>query len=119
MKNNVENLISQNFETEIQNLKLPAFSNLTKGIHLIEKRKPDYKTESDTDFYYFIAKFLNLKIKMYQVLIVFAIVLSTYLYYSDSKIRIANGETKVAPIEITIPANSYTVMACVKETKTI
>lgn len=119
MKNSIEQLITENFESEIQDLELPSFNKLAKGVCLIEKRKTTVNELPGNDFYFFIAKFLNIKIKMYQAIIVFVVVAGVYIYYADAKTNIAKSNTLNKPIEITVPAHSYTVMACVKETKII
>ncbi|MFN7910903.1 MAG: hypothetical protein ACK5QC_03710 [Bacteroidota bacterium] len=113
----IENIIKASLQNKEFTLDLPPVQFIDKASKVVAGRKKTLN--ANNDIFYVIAQFLNLKIKMYQVIVLFVCGISIYLYFDNAKNKIAKSNTINIPQEINTPINSYTVMACVKETKII
>lgn len=113
----LEATIKETLQHKDLNLDLPPVEFIAKASKIVAIRK---QTETvNNDIFYVIAQFLNMKIKMYQVIILFVTAIIIYFYFDNTKNKIAKSGIKTVPQEINAPINSFTVMACVKETKVI
>lgn len=113
----LEATVRETLQHKELNLDLPPVEFIGKSSKLITARKQIENVNND--IFYVIAQFLNMKIKMYQVIILFITAISIYFYFDNTKNKLAKSDIKTVPQEINTPINSYTVMACVKQTKLI
>lgn len=113
----LENTIKETLQSKDLNLDLPSLEFIGKASRIVASRKQVQNTNKD--IFYLIAQFLNMKIKMYQVILVFITTLFLYFYTDKTKTGTINHSTTTQSQETNLPVYNYTVMTCVKQTKLI
>ena len=114
MENEFEKSLKEHLNAEYAEISAPSIDHMKAAREMISKRK---ESQPNADIFWEIAAFLNLKVKLYQVILVFAIGISAYFYVNKKQHSSEEQHASVAYDKMVLSANSNTHLATCKTFK--